>query len=61
VGKKVILIIMLLLLLLVLFPVLGSEAFADFIGTGPLSMKLLIEPVNMLLLGIGLTFIGTRA
>jgi hypothetical protein len=24
-------------------------------------MKLLIEPVNLLLLGIGLTFVGTRA
>jgi hypothetical protein len=50
-----------LLLLLVLFPLLGSGAFADFIGNGSPAMKLLIEPVNLLLLGIGLTFVGTRA
>jgi hypothetical protein len=50
-----------LLLLLVLFPLMGSGALADFIGSDSPAMKLLIEPVNLLLLGIGLTFVGTRA
>lgn len=50
-----------LLLLLVLFPLMGSGALADFIGSDSPTMKLLIEPVNLLLLGIGLTFVGTRA
>lgn len=50
-----------LLLLLVLFPLLSSGALADFIEKGSFSMDSLIDPVNMLLLGIGLTFIGTRA
>lgn len=50
-----------LVLLLVIFPLLGSGAFADFIGKGSLSMNLLVEPVNLFLLGIGLTFAGSRA
>lgn len=57
--KTVTLITMMLLLLL--FPVLSSGALADFMDKGSFAMDALIDPVNMLLLGIGLTFIGTRA
>lgn len=50
-----------LILLLVIFPFLGSGAFANFIGTGSLALKLSVDPVNLFLFGIGLTFVGSRA
>jgi hypothetical protein len=50
-----------LMLILVIFPLLGSGAFADFLGTGSFHLKSLVDPVNLLLLGIGLTFVGSRA
>lgn len=49
-----------LILLLVLFPLLNSGALADFVGNGTLSMNLAMEPVNMILFGIGLLFVGCR-
>ncbi len=49
------------ILLLVAFPLFGSGAFADFIGKRPIPMDLMLEPVNMLLFGIGLMFAGSRA
>lgn len=48
-----------LILVLVVFPLLNSGAFADFIGTGTLPMNMLSEPVNMLLFGAGLMVFGT--
>jgi hypothetical protein len=50
-----------LILLLVIFPFLGSGAFANFFGGGSLGLKALVDPVNLFLFGIGLTFVGTRA
>jgi hypothetical protein len=50
-----------LILLLVIFPFLGSGAFADFLDKGSLTMESLFDPVNLFLLGIGLTFVGSRA
>jgi hypothetical protein len=60
--KKVLLFIYVpILLILVVFPLFGSGAFADLFGnnvfTGGMSV---LEPVNLLLLGIGLTFAGSR-
>ena len=49
-----------LLLVLVIFPLLNSGAFADFIGKSPIPVDFVLDPVNMLLFGIGLTFAGTR-
>ena len=49
------------ILVLVIFPLLGSGAFADFIGKGSLPISLFADPVNLFLLGIGLTFVGSRA
>lgn len=48
-----------LMLLLVVFPLVGSGAFADFIGNGTLPINVLTEPVYMLLFGAGLMFAGT--
>jgi hypothetical protein len=48
-----------LVLLLVIFPLLGSGAFADFIGTGALPMNLLTEPLTMLLFGACMMVVGT--
>jgi hypothetical protein len=50
-----------LILLLVIFPFLGSGAFADFLDKGSFTMESLFDPVNLFLLGIGLTFVGSRA
>ncbi len=50
-----------LILLLVIFPFLNSGAFADFIGSSSLPLALQIDPVNLFLFGIGLTFVGSRA
>lgn len=48
-----------LILVLVVFPLLSSGAFADFIGTGALPMNLLSEPLNMILFGTGLMIFGS--
>jgi hypothetical protein len=50
-----------LVLLLVIFPLLGSGALADFIGAGSFPLQSMVDPVNLFLLGIGLTFVGSRA
>jgi len=50
-----------LIILLVIFPLLGSGAFADFVGAGAFPLASLVDPVNLFLFGIGLTFVGTRA
>ena len=50
-----------LALLLVAFPIFNLGAFADFIGPGKLPMTMALDPVNMILFGIGLMFAGTRA
>ena len=50
-----------LILLFVIFPFLGSGAFANFLGTGSFPLKSFVDPVNLFLFGIGLTFVGTRA
>lgn len=50
-----------LILVLVLFPMINSGAFANFIGNGTMQMNLVADPVNLILLGIGFTFVGTRA
>ena len=48
-----------LILVLVVFPLLNSGAFADFIGSGALPMNVLSEPVNMILFGAGLMVFGS--
>ena len=48
-----------LIFVLVVFPLLNSGAFADFIGMGMLPKTLLSEPLNMLLSGAGLMAFGT--
>jgi len=48
-----------LILVLVVFPLLSSGAFADFIGTGTLPMNLLSEPLNMIVFGAGLMAFGS--
>jgi hypothetical protein len=50
-----------MILLLVIFPFLGSGALANFIGTGSFPLQSLVDPVNLFLFGIGLTFVGSRA
>ncbi|WP_419659950.1 hypothetical protein [Desulfosarcina variabilis] len=50
-----------LILLLVIFPFLGSGAFADLLDKGSFTIDSLLDPVNLFLLGIGLTFVGSRA
>lgn len=52
--------ILAIILILVIFPLLGSGAFADFIGKGSLPIALFTDPVNLFLLGMGLTFVGSR-
>lgn len=47
-----------LILLLVVFPLLSSGAFADFIITGALPMNMLSEPVIVFLFGAGLLVLG---
>jgi len=48
-----------LIFVLVIFPLLNSGAFVDFIGTGSLPMNMLSEPVNMILFGAGLMAFGS--
>jgi len=48
-----------LTLVLVVFPLLSSAAFADFIGTRTLPMNLLSEPLNMIVFGAGLLVFGS--
>ena len=48
-----------LIFILVVFPVLNSGAFADFIGAGSLPKTLLFETLNMFLFGAGLLSFGT--
>lgn len=48
------------ILLLVAFPLLGPAAFADFFNSNTRSITSVIEPVYILLFGIGLTFTGSR-
>jgi len=48
-----------LIFLFVVFPLINSGAFADFIGNGSLPMNLLSEPLNMFLFGAGLMVFGT--
>ncbi|MCB2147575.1 MAG: hypothetical protein KQI81_13955 [Deltaproteobacteria bacterium] len=49
-----------LIFLFVVFPLINSGAFADFIGKGALPMNLLSEPLSMFLFGAGLMVFGTR-
>jgi hypothetical protein len=49
-----------LIFLLVVFPLINSGAFADFIGTGTLPGTMLSEPLNLLLFGAGLMVFGSR-
>ena len=58
--KNVILFTTPILLLLVVFPFLGSGAFADLFGKAASPVTSMLEPVNILLFGIGLTFAGSR-
>ncbi|BBO90035.1 hypothetical protein [Desulfosarcina ovata] len=48
-----------LILLLVIFPLIGSGAFADFVGKGSLPIHVLSEPLIMLLFGAGLVTFGS--
>ena len=48
------------ILLLVAFPLFASGALADFFGQSALPITSVLEPVNILLFGIGLTFAGSR-
>jgi hypothetical protein len=48
-----------LIFVFVVFPLISSGAFADFIGKGALPMNLLSEPLNMFLFGAGLMVFGT--
>lgn len=52
--------IAMLIFLIVLFPLLNSGAFADFVGGGTLGMDLVLEPVTLVLFGIGLILVGSR-
>jgi len=58
--KKAILYIVPILLLLFVFPLLGSGALADLLGKAYSPVMSVLEPVNLLLFGIGLTFAGSR-
>lgn len=49
------------ILILVIFPFLGSGAFADFLDTGSFPLDSLLDPVTIFLFGIGLMFVGSRA
>jgi len=48
-----------LILVLVVFPLLSSSAFADFIGNGTLPTSLLSEPLTMIVFGAGLMAFGS--
>ena len=48
-----------LVLILVIFPLVGSGAFADFIGAGALPINMLAEPLNMILFGAGMMVAGS--
>ena len=48
-----------LIFVLVIFPLLNSGAFADFIGSGTLPMNLLSEPLNLFIFGAGLMVFGS--
>ena len=48
-----------LMFVLVIFPLLSSGAFADFIGTGVLPVNLLSEPFTMIVFGAGLMAFGS--
>lgn len=48
-----------LILVLVVFPLINSGAFADFIGTGALPSNLLSEPLSMIVFGAGLIIFGS--
>ena len=47
-----------LIFVFVIFPLLSSGAFADFIGTGVFPVRLLSEPFSMLVFGTGLLAFG---
>lgn len=49
-----------LIFVLMIFPLLNSGAFANFIVTDNLPMNMLSEPFNMLLFGTSLLAIGSR-
>jgi hypothetical protein len=48
-----------LIFVLVVFPLLNSGAFADFIGSGTLPINMLSEPLNLVLFGAGLMAFGS--
>lgn len=48
-----------LIFVLVVFPLLNSGAFADFIGAGKLPMDVFSEPLTMLFFGAGLMVFGS--
>jgi len=48
-----------LIFVLVVFPLLNSGAFADFIGSGTLPVNMLSEPLNLVLFGAGLMAFGS--
>lgn len=48
-----------LVLILVIFPLIGSGAFADFIGKGALPINMLAEPLNMILFGAVMIVAGS--
>ena len=48
-----------LIFVLVVFPLLNSGAFADFIGSGTLPINMLSEPLYLVLFGAGLMAFGS--
>lgn len=50
-----------LILIVVGIALFGPLAFAETIGPEGLPLYAAVEPVNMILLGMGLLFAGTRA
>lgn len=50
-----------LILFVLVFPLVDTGVFAEPIGPEGLPLFAAIEPVNMILFGIGLLFAGTRA
>ncbi len=48
-----------LIFILIIFPLLSSGAFADFIGAGRLPMDVASELLSMLFFGIGLMVVGS--
>ena len=47
-----------IIFILVIFPLISSGAFADFIGKGSLPMDMMSEPLSILLFGVGLMVVG---